>query len=164
MSVSDNGLTRTRYTQIFFRLMPDTILSGLFEHLPCHGNSLLELRAFKFFHNGFENHRDIDVLGAFFHALPALHAQGRKLGVAEGDCATQPCSIHEFFPVGIVSQVQVVVLLETQRDVYPRRAGHAVPADRYRQLSSVRGICSPLFLPAAVPLPSANPGMPHPQP
>ena len=77
----------------------------LFEHLFCYGNSLLKARPFQFFNNGFENYRYIDVLGTFFNALPALHAQGCKLGVAEGDCPAQPCSIHEFFPVGIVGEV-----------------------------------------------------------
>ena len=57
------------------------------------------------------------MLGAFFNTLSALDTQGCKLGLPWGGSATQPCSIHEFFPVGIAAQVQVVVFLEAQRDV-----------------------------------------------
>ncbi len=51
-----------------------------------------------------------------------------KLMVPEGNGDAQSCSIHEFFPIWIIFHEQVVVLLETQRDIYARWAGHAVLA------------------------------------
>jgi len=85
------------------------------EKLPGHGNSLLKAGPFEFLNNGFENRRYVDMLRAFVNALPALNAQGRKLGLPEGDSAAQPCSVHEFFINGIFDHGEVVVFLETQR-------------------------------------------------
>ena len=48
------------------------------------------------------------MLGAFFPTLPALHAQGGKLGRPKPDCAAQPCCVHEFFPVGIVGRYRLL--------------------------------------------------------
>src|SRR5512133_1192739 len=100
----------------------------LFEQLPCHGNPLPEAGTFELVHHGFKNRRYVDVLRALVNALTALHAEGRELGLAEGNCTAQPCSVHEFLLIGIFDHGEVVELLETERDVYTGRTGHAVPA------------------------------------
>jgi hypothetical protein len=104
--------------------------SPLLEELPGHGYSLLETGSFEFLHNGFEHRRDVDMLRTFINALPALHAQRCKLGLPKGDSTAQPCSVYEFFFIRVFDHGEVVVFLETQRDIYTRRTGHAVPAVR----------------------------------
>ena len=59
-----------------FQHFESFLLLSPLEHLLCHGNSLLQIRSFKFFYNGFENRWYIKVLGTFFKALSALDALG----------------------------------------------------------------------------------------
>ena len=90
--------------------------------------------------------------GHFSRALPALDAQGCKLGRPERDSAAQPCSVHEFFPVRIVGQGTGCCSARNTTGCLPRTGRACSTGNRYSRLSSVRGTSSPPFLPAAVPL------------
>ena len=97
--------------------------------------------------------------GHFSTHCPHWTHRDANSGSPRATASTQPCSIHELFLVGIVDQVQVVILLETEWNIHtlPDRAYST--GSLYSLLSSVHDTCSPLFLSAAVPLLSENLGM-----